>query len=105
MVEVVIKIPDEVFEAYKHWDKNKVATVEQTLIAHGTPLPKGHGRLGDFDALKISRTMALVAEKNAPKNEIAFAPLQCVLKENIDKAKTIVEADKENDNGTDSKDT
>lgn len=47
MVEVVIKISDEVFEAYKHWDENKVATVEQTLIAHGTVLPKGHGRLVD----------------------------------------------------------
>lgn len=47
VTEVVIKIPDEVFEAYKHWDENKVATVEQTLIAHGTVLPKRHGRLVD----------------------------------------------------------
>jgi len=46
-MEILIKIPDEVFEAYKHWDENKVATVEQTLIAHGTVLPEGHGRLID----------------------------------------------------------
>lgn len=53
-MEVVIKIPDKVYEMYKSWEKHKVATVEQTLIAHGTVLPKGHGDLIDtkeFDKL------------------------------------------------------
>ena len=100
MVKVVIKIPNEVYSDIqkgiirKHIDKVYVA------IAKGTPLPKGHGRLIDADALKTTRTMALVAEKNAPQNEIAFAPLVCVLKEKIDDAPTIVEADKESEDAT-----
>lgn len=79
-MEVVIKIPDEVFEAYKHWDENKVATVEQTLIAHGTVLPKGHGRL-------IENNEELYQSiRNWCSPDKAY--------EILTKAKTIVEADK-----------
>ena len=40
-MKVVIDIPEVAYEAYKEWNKNKVATVEQSIIADGTPLPEG----------------------------------------------------------------
>lgn len=40
-MKVVIDIPEMAYEAYKEWHKNKVATVEQSLIANGTPIPEG----------------------------------------------------------------
>lgn len=36
-MKIVIDIPKTVYEAYKEWHKNKVATVEQSIIANGTP--------------------------------------------------------------------
>lgn len=99
-MKLIIEIDDKVFEEIK-----KSNTIKEHLnkvdwsIRNATPLPKGHGRLIDAEALKTLRMWALVSEKNAPQNEISFAPLVCVLKEDIDNAMTIVEADKENDNG------
>ena len=37
-MKIVIDIPETAYEAYKEWDKNKVATVSESLIARGTPL-------------------------------------------------------------------
>lgn len=58
-VKLVIEIPSEVYELLKNFDweslpKEKfdeLASYEYA-IAHGTPLPKGHGRLIDADAYK-----------------------------------------------------
>lgn len=36
-MKIVIDIPEMAYEAYKEWHKNKVATVEQSLIATGKP--------------------------------------------------------------------
>ena len=76
VTEVVIKIPDEAFEAFKKWHKDHVATVEQSIIANGTVLPKGHGDLIDRDKLS--------PQEYSPK-----AIWSAILK-----APTIVEADK-----------
>ena len=86
-MEIVIKIPDEVFEAYKHWEEKGVATVEQMLITHGTVLPKGHGRLIDADKLDTR-------ERGNNSQRTMWWKIDCIVKH----AKTIVEADKENDN-------
>lgn len=88
-MEIVIKIPDKVFEAYKHWDKNKVATVEQTLIVHGTVLPKGHGRLVDENHV--------IAELVYRKHLLADN-VKCGQVTEIFDSAVVVEADKENDN-------
>lgn len=43
-MKIVIDIPEKAYEAYKEWHKNKVATVEQSIIANGTPyeeIPQG----------------------------------------------------------------
>lgn len=49
-VELVIKIPEKVYEARK----KKVCMLDEAdiAIANGKPLPKGHGRLIDADALQ-----------------------------------------------------
>lgn len=51
-IELVIKIPKEVYEEYKgktldRWNHSQLAI----YIANGKPLPKGHGRLIDADVL------------------------------------------------------
>ena len=50
-IELVIKIPEEIYQNYrKVWQKRR-GSVPESCIAFGTPLPKGHGRLIDADAL------------------------------------------------------
>ncbi len=83
-IELVIKIPEELYIAYK--DRPPMLgdagmdMIAQS-IANGTPLPKGHGRLIDADELNkciVDRiTMPYV-----PINKIQDVP-------------TIIEADKE----------
>ena len=53
-IELVIKIPEELYEASQILDVKHEDTVQIPLevITNGTPLPKGHGRLGDLDALE-----------------------------------------------------
>ena len=51
-IELVIKIPEELYEAYKNrppmlGDAGMDMIVQ--AIANGTPLPKGHGRISDMD--------------------------------------------------------
>ncbi len=53
-MEIVIKIDDKEYEKIKHdsyysFDKY----VAYIAIKNGTPLPKGHGRLIDADALNV----------------------------------------------------
>ena len=53
-MELIIKIPDHLYKLLKDFpsDSNE-STIENVLmkaVEHGTPLPKGHGRLIDADA-------------------------------------------------------
>ena len=51
-MQVVIDIPEEIYERAK---VNIMETMDfrtvREAIFNGTPLPKGHGRLGDLDAI------------------------------------------------------
>ena len=50
-IELVIKIPEEIYKHYKKiWQKRR-GSIPESCIAFGAPLPKGHGRLIDADAL------------------------------------------------------
>lgn len=54
-VEIVIKIPEDTYKdiiknGFIYDEDNEVIT---HAIKNNTPLPKGHGRLGDLDALEI----------------------------------------------------
>ena len=51
-MKLVIDIPEETFESVKrYYEQNKDCYVIWAYVANGTPLPKGHGDLVDFDGL------------------------------------------------------
>lgn len=80
-MKLIIDIPDDDFLACKHWVNEGVAQWVESIIANGTPLPKGHGRLIDADALNRKDVNCA----NVPMNFIDTAP-------------TVIEADKEKKN-------
>lgn len=48
-IELVIKVP----ECFYEYCKAQTDAIEiQLAVAKGIPLPKGHGRIGDLDALR-----------------------------------------------------
>lgn len=79
-IELVIKIPEERFRdiqriAEVQLELNHFKTAEQ-IIAKGTPLPKGHGRLKDENEIKQMIENAKVkneSSKNLAENIIKFA--------------------------------
>lgn len=55
-MKVVIDIPDEICERFsdeliQHAISNEVNNAILDAFCNGTPLPKGHGRIGDLDRL------------------------------------------------------
>ena len=83
-MEIVIKIPDELYEAYKGRPPMLGDTGMDMIaqsIANGTPLPEGHGNLIDYDDLieKLDRY-----GKKTVKYQLPYSP-------------TIIFADKENE--------
>lgn len=54
-IELVIKIPEDVYKLCQEKElisKDDYKVIIWDAIANGTPLPKGHGRIGDLDALR-----------------------------------------------------
>ena len=53
-MQIVIDIDEDFYKNCNYFKDidNVVLTALETKIANGTPLPKGHGRLGDLDELK-----------------------------------------------------
>ena len=83
-MQIVIDIPEEMYRKYKMLDDNGITDKPIHYIAHGNPLPKGHGRLIDADAL------------GQELHRYTTAPYQYALKV-FEEATTIIEADKESD--------
>ena len=50
-IELVIKIPERDYDLACKYPDALIATYAH-CIKNGTPLPKGHGRIGDLDALR-----------------------------------------------------
>ena len=82
-IELVIKIDEDYYEIIKHGVEDGSEYKPWTLIAHGTPLPKGHGRLIDADELNKC-IVDRVTMPYVPINKIQDAP-------------TIIEADRESE--------
>lgn len=85
-MQIVIDIDDDIahgiIDGQNDEPRNIVRSYQATIadaIKNGTPLPKGHGRLIDADALNF----------NADYNEPLISKLD------FDNASTIIEADKE----------
>lgn len=78
-IEIVIKIPEEDYLTFSELsEKEKVneLTYYERIIANGTPLPKGHGRLKDTDKFNYNSD-------------------NYITKHGVESAPTIIEADKE----------
>lgn len=88
-VEVVIRIPKDDIETIKKLKVQGFASRHEIAILNGTVLPKGHGRLIDADALEIKNLASSVSHTNI----WGVAPLD------IDIAPTIIEADKDGQDG------
>lgn len=87
-MKIVIDIPEEWFcRLQNEWGWALAENVREA-IKKGKPLPKGHGRLIDADAYKEQNNDILDCEIDHPK-------YQDTLRELIDHAPTIIEADKE----------
>lgn len=50
-MHIVIDISEEMYEELKYLNVHGFTTATDEAIANGTPLPKGHGRLKDIDAI------------------------------------------------------
>lgn len=51
-IELVIKIPEEEYRRIKeYYEKKDIVESLYSYIYYGIPLPKGHGRLIDIDAV------------------------------------------------------
>lgn len=91
-IKVLIELDEELFKNVIEQTKyGYIGSDVWIAVAHGTPLPKGHGRLIEEPTeTDISNTVG-------GNNDFA----ECVrdsVKAVFDNATTIVEADKENDN-------
>ncbi len=85
-IELVIKIPEEIYKASQIIDVKYKDTIQIPLevIAKGTPLPKGHGRLIDeWKINKCEQAGLIIKNGNIVRCLVTDAP-------------TIIEADKEN---------
>lgn len=80
-IEVAIKIPEEEYEMIVNSEDCGLHTLTRA-IARGTILPKGHGRIGDLDALRC---------ENADFDTYND---YCTMFDEIEAAETIIEADK-----------
>ena len=89
-VELVIKIPSEVYENIKNAtaDDNDISSL-LLGIHEATPLPKGHGGLIDADKLSRKKKYCFQTEHGAfPKSE------WFIKVDDLFSASTIIEADK-----------
>ena len=81
-IELVIKIPKEEYEMIVDSEDCGLHTLTRA-VAHGTILPKGHGRIGDLDALRCENV------------DFDTYNDYCTMFDEIEAAETIIEADKE----------
>jgi len=92
-IELVIKIPEE---TYEYWKEHKYEYILSEAIANGVPLPKGHGRIGDLDALERDMIGGIKAA-NFEEGYADYAHINnvddCV--DCVRYADTIIDADKE----------
>ncbi len=96
-MKLVIEIDD-----VRYKDIQRIASVQlesyhfktaEQIIANGTPLPKGHGRLIDADELKTLSYEVLVDTDN-PNRADGLSACNGIVEDDIDYAPTIIEADK-----------
>lgn len=83
-MKIVIDIPEEIYKQVK--DRTEDSRITIRAVANGTPLPKGHGRLVDGDALRNEMIQTFKKYCNANACDVC---VECVRL-----ADTIIAADK-----------
>ena len=100
-MQIVIDIPDKVYGVIKYFESaldsnykkdDDVKTVLIKALLNGTPLPKGHGRLIDADAL--IKQLEAMANDEWNKHVGASKGLEDAI-DIVDDAPTIIEAESE----------
>ena len=95
-MQVVINVNEEVYSDIMFRAKNTPRDMDNydLLIANGTPLPKGHGRLVDIDKVSTELDwLEKVTNEGSAVEQTAHRKLaQCMNVVNV--APTIIEADK-----------
>lgn len=96
-MKLVVDIPEEEYELVRHENKSyRTELVLMNAVAEGTPLPKGHGRIGDLTAVMDDINQSINEMTNigiAVDGEYLWGKLN----DAIDNAPTIIEADKGSD--------
>ena len=90
-MQIVIDVPEEEYNLIKIKSETNIGGVSseaERVIANGTPLPKGHGRLIDADKLK-ERCLFM------SNDDTAIEGMEYVTKGMIENAHAVIEADKE----------
>lgn len=90
-VEVVIRIPKEKYYVIMETGNCGLSHNERA-IKHGTVLPKGHGDLKDYDAIKSD----YIRKMSVFMSEEERMDLLCTI---VDEAPTIIDADRGDKNG------
>lgn len=93
-MEIVIKIEESLYNTIMCTPNSPVLGWYE--IAHGTVLPKGHGRLIDADKLNKKRKYLIQTHSGLSPMSEWF-----IKADDLFSAPTIIKADKENDNETD----
>lgn len=89
-MQIVIDIPEEEYKLCKRqWD-TECDDVLMIAVKYGVPLPKHHGRLIDADDAKREWSNVIDCEVEHPK-------YQCTIRDVLEDAPTIIDADKESE--------
>lgn len=91
-VEVVVRIPKEQYNNILNKGQVIALSGYEKMIGKGTVLPKGHGNLKDYDAIKSD----YIRKMSVFMSEEERMDLLCTI---VDEAPTIIEADRGDDNG------
>ena len=95
-MKLIIDIPDKAYNRLLEEQHLPNRLDIEWVITHGTPLPKGHGRIGDLDAVykDICNGIEAMTDVGMPADG---QYLWGKLNDALDNAPTIIEADAESE--------
>lgn len=91
-MKIAIDIPDDAYNILLEEQRIPTGLDYEYLIMHGTPLPKGHGRLGDLDSI-MNDINDSINEMTNIGISVDGQYLWAKLNDAIDNAPVIIEAD------------